>query len=359
MPEIKLFIPGPTYVRPEIYKAMSKQMIGHRSQSFMDLYVEIQKKLQKLFYTKNPVYISTSSGTLLMEAAVRNLVSKSEKCLHLSFGAFGKQWHDIAKSCGRDATLVHKTDGDGYSIDQIKNEMSKNDYSSLFMTHNETTSGIMLRNIEKISAFLKKEFPDVLFLLDTVSSMAGTKIDCDKIGADVVLTSSQKAFALPPGLSFMTLSQRAMEKAKKVEDRGYYFNFEQFQKYHEKNQTITTPAISLIYGLNQQLDDIFKEGIDNRFNRHKNMAKLVIDWAESNFEVFAYPEYRSDTVTVIKNTKNINVSELNKELKKRGVEIANGYKEFKDITFRIAHMGDLTVEDVKGLLGNINEILNL
>ncbi|MCK5175529.1 MAG: alanine--glyoxylate aminotransferase family protein, partial [Planctomycetes bacterium] len=178
----------------------------------------------------------------------------------------------------------------------------------------------------------------------------------DKLGWDVVFASVQKAFALPPGLAVFAVSERALEKSKSVPDRGYYFDFQNFAKSAQKNQTPTTPAVPHIMALHYQCTRLLEEGMDNVWARHKKMAEFVQAWALRNFELFASAEYASNTLTTVKNTRGINVAEvINAIHQKHNTIFGNGYGKLKEQTFRIAHMGDITIDDLKELLGWIDE----
>jgi predicted phosphoserine aminotransferase len=350
----KLFIPGPTEVRPEILNVLKTPMIGHRSKDFSKLLEEVTPKVQKLFYTEGRVYLSTSSSTGVMEAAVRNCVTK--KCLCCVCGAFSDRWEKIAKANGKETERLEVEWGKAIKPDMVNDQLKKGDFDAITLVHNETSTGVM--NPLAAIAEVVREYPDVTFLVDAVSSLGGVKIEVDTLGIDVCLAGVQKSLALPPGLAVFSVSERALKKAKEVEMRGYYFDFLVFEKYYaDRMQTPTTPVISLIYALNRQMDDILAEGLKQRFARQKEMADYTRGWAEENFGLFAEDGYRSQTLTTVTNTKGISVVELNQELGKHGVVIANGYGKLKEKTFRISHMGDLTLTDIKQLLSWIDEIV--
>ncbi len=352
----KLFIPGPTEVRKEVLDAQTKPLIGHRMSSFTELYTGIIKKLKELLDTENFITVLTASGTALMEAAIRNCVKENVLCC--VSGAFGDRWYKIAQKCDKNADAVTVEWGKSIKPEMIEEKLKAKNYEAVTVVQNETSTGVRAP-IEEIGALLKK-YPDTLFLVDTVSSLMGDKIDITGCNIDVCLTSSQKAFALPPGLAVGIINDKALEKAKGVSGRGHYADFVGLKDYFDKKgQTPTTPAITLMYALNTQLDRIKQEGMENRYQRHLKMAQYVREWAKNNFTLFAEPGYESVTVTCIKNTKNINVAGLNKELGKRGFAISNGYGKLKEQTFRIAHMGDITLDEIQELINNINEILGL
>nr|HID14117.1 alanine--glyoxylate aminotransferase family protein [Anaerolineae bacterium] len=223
---------------------------------------------------------------------------------------------------------------------------------------NETSTGVM-NPVKEIAAIIHEKYPDVLILVDAVSCMAGAKIEFDAWGLDVCLAGVQKCFALPPGLTICAVSDRARERAKQVANPGFYFSYAGMDKRYEKHQTPATPAISLIQALNVQMDDILAEGLENRWKRHQEMAAYVQDWARRYFALYSDENYLSPTVTNVENTRGISVAGLNEELGKRGAMISNGYGDLKEKCFRIAHMGDLTLDDVKWLTGQIEDILGL
>jgi aspartate aminotransferase-like enzyme len=248
--------------------------------------------------------------------------------------------------------------GQAITPELVDEGLSKGDYDAVTIVMNETSTGV-LNPLKDIAALVREKYPDVLILVDAVSSMAGAKIEFDAWGLDVCLAGVQKCFALPPGLAICAASDRARERALQVPNCGYYFTYEQMDKKYEKHQTRATPAISIIQALDVQLDDMLEEGLENRWDRHKEMAATVHDWARRYFGLYSDERYLSPTVTNVENTRGISVVELNQELRKRGAIISNGYGDLKEKCFRIAHMGDLTLDDVKWLTEQIEDILDL
>ena len=354
----KLFIPGPVEVRSDVLEQMAKPMIGHRSKDASAIQRRISDNLRKLFFTESEILLSTTSGSGLMEGAIRSCTAK--RAAVFSVGAFGKRWYEMAISNNVPADLFEVEMGKAVTPEMVDKELATGKYDLVAVTHNETSTGVM-NPIEEIGQVVKK-YPDVVFIVDTVSSAAGSKIEVDKWGIDVCITSSQKALGLPPGLAVCTFSNKAKERAEKVPNRGFYLDLLALYKYIQKKdyQYPSTPSLSHMYALDYQLDYILnKEGLENRFARHIEMAKVVREWAKKHFELFSDENYLSNTVTNIKNTKGIDVSALNKELGNRGFQISNGYGSLKDKTFRIAHMADCQMEDIQELLSNINDILGL
>ncbi|MCU0520596.1 MAG: alanine--glyoxylate aminotransferase family protein [Anaerolineae bacterium] len=352
----KLFIPGPTHVRESILEAQTAPMIGHRSTDYSNLQAAVTPKLQKLLYTEQPVFIFASSGTGVMEGALRQTVLK--RALVTVCGAFSERWYEIAVANGVPTDRLDVPMGEGFTPEMIDSALSGGAYDVLTITLNETSTGVM-NPLKDIAALVRAKYPDTLLLVDAVSAMAGVKIEFDAWDLDVAISSSQKCFALPPGLAITGVSERALKRAAQVPNRGYYFDFIDMLKYFKRNQTPATPAISLIYALNQQMDDILAEGLEARWARHAEMAGIVQDWARTYWELFPNEAFLSNTVTTISNTRNADISALNKELGKRGASISDGYGDLKGKTFRIAHMGDLTPADVTWVLGEINDILGL
>ncbi|SHK47816.1 pyridoxal-phosphate-dependent aminotransferase family protein [Paramaledivibacter caminithermalis] len=353
----KLFIPGPVNVADDVLERLSTPMIGHRTKEASDLQRSIAKKMQKLMYTENTIMLSTSSGSGLMEGAVRSCTRK--RAAVFSVGAFGDRWYKMAEANGVPADKFSSEWGKPTTPEMVDEVLSTGKYDLITITHNETSTGIM-NPVEGIAEVVKK-YPDVVFCLDTVSSMGGTKIEVDKLGVDICITSTQKCLGLPPGLAICSISEKALNAAKEVPNRGYYFDLLNLYNYIQKkdHQYPSTPSLPHMFALDYQLDKILEEGIENRFNRHKEMAEYVRAWANKHFKMFAEEKYASNTLTTVKNTKGISVSDLNKELGKRGFMISNGYGDLKEKTFRIAHMADTTLEEIKELLAIIEEILAL
>jgi aspartate aminotransferase-like enzyme len=352
----KLFIPGPTHVREEILEAQAAPMIGHRAPEYSALQADVTPKLQQLLYTEQRVYLYASSSTGVMEGSVRQASNK--RILNTVCGAFSKRWHQITAANGVPCDTVEVPMGQAITPDLVDEALSQEDYDAVTVVFNETSTGI-LNPVDEIAAMIREKYPDVLILVDAVSGMAGAKLEFDAWGLDVALAGVQKCFALPPGLTICAVSDRARKRAQEVPNHGYYFSYAQMDKKYEKHQTPATPAVSLIQALNVQMDDMLEEGLEGRWQRHRDMANVVREWAREHFGLFSDERYLSPTVTNIENTRGISVVALNQALRERGAIISNGYGDLKEKCFRIAHMGDLTVDDVNWLLEQINDILDL
>ncbi|MFW6034990.1 MAG: pyridoxal-phosphate-dependent aminotransferase family protein [Halothermotrichaceae bacterium] len=353
----KLFTPGPTEVRAELLNELAKPQVHHRTEEFSKLYDDIQENLQKLLFTENRIFLFTSSSTGAMEAAVRNAVQK--RILFLVNGAFSNRWYNIAVENGVPCDKVEIEWGKPVKPEIVDKKLATNKYDAVSVVFNETSTG-MMNPVQEIGEVVKR-YDDVLLLIDSVSGMAGTEIRVDDWGIDMCLAGLQKAFGLPSGLAVASISDKLLERAEKVENKGYYFNLLIMNKYHKRSQTLSTPAIPQLNSLRKQLEDIVdNEGIENRFERHKEMAKYVQNWALKYFDIYPEKGYWSNTVTCVKNIRGISVPELNQKLvEKYNMRIANGYGDIKGKTFRIGHMGDCNLADIKGLLATINDILGL
>jgi aspartate aminotransferase-like enzyme len=352
---VKLFIPGPIEVSEDTFRAMSQPMIGHRGSGFTDLYAAIQPKLRNLLGTQNPVFLSTSSAWGVMEASIRNLTAK--KVLNCCCGAFSDKWLDVSQRCGLQAEALKVEWGQPILPEAVDAKLKTGQFDAITLVHNETSTGVM-NPLPEIAAVLKK-YPDVMFIVDCVSSMTGVKIETDALGIDVLLAGVQKAWALPPGLSVFAVSDRALKKAATIPARGYYFDFLEFKANHDKNMTPSTPSIPHVYGIKHKLDQFEKEGLENRYARHRQMAGMVRDWAKRNgFELFPRTGYESVTLTCVKNNKNIDVAKFQKIVKERHkLLIDGGYGQIKGKSFRLSHMGDETPDTINELLAALDDSL--
>lgn len=334
---------------------MTTPVFGHRSKDFVELYQSVQPGLQTLFATKDPVYISTSSAWGVMEGAVRNVCQK--KVLNCMAGAFSDKWYDVSTRAGKEAKGLQFEWGSPIDPEAIRKELETGEYDAITIVHNETSTGTM-SSLPDIMAVLK-DFPEVISIVDTVSSFTAVPILKDELGVDIILTGSQKALAMPPGLALITVSDRARERAATTEGRGYYFDFLEFQKNHEKGMTPSTPIIPLIHALKSKIEDFFEEGLENRYARHERLNNLTRAWVEKNgFELLPSPEYGSKTLCCVKNTRDIDIAKLNGLLKERyNCVIDGGYGKLKGKTFRISNMGDETDETISELLANLDTLL--
>ena len=230
-------------------------------------------------------------------------------------------------------------------------------YDAVCVVHNETSTGVT-NPIKDIAATVHDLAPDTLLLVDTVSGFLGTELRVDEWGIDIALTSSQKAFALPPGIAFAAVSDRVLERAQEIPHRGYYFDFIALEKSLVKNNTPSTPPIALMYAADKQLDDILVEGLENRWARHQHMRDVTHQWALSrDLGLFAQDGYWSNTVTAVANTIGMDVNDMAKFMAGKGYAMDKGYGKIKGETFRIAHMGDMQPEELENVLAGLDEFI--
>ncbi|MEO7934552.1 MAG: alanine--glyoxylate aminotransferase family protein [Chthoniobacterales bacterium] len=354
-PHIKLYIPGPVEVSAKTSAAFTLPMIGHRSADFKALYESIYTQLQTLFYTKQPVLLSTSSAWGVMEGAIRNLVSK--RVLNCMNGAFSDKWLDVSKRCGKEADGLQVPWGQPILPELLDEKLANGAYDVVTVIHNETSTGVM-SPLKDLCAVVKK-YPDVLLVVDTVSSFSVVPIPMDEWGIDVLLTGSQKALALPPGLALFAVSEKAYAKAATMKDRGYYFDFVEFKKNAAEFMTPSTPTIGHIYALRSKLEDIFAEGVEARYARHATLNAMVHDWIAANgFEFFAPEGYRSKSLTCVKNNRELDIAAWIKRTRtKHSFVFDGGYGKIKGTTFRISNMGDETTESIQAVLDGLSDTL--
>jgi aspartate aminotransferase-like enzyme len=350
-----MFVPGPVDVAPEVLAAQARPMMPHRSKDFEAIFHRTEEKAQKLFCTQYRVFQGTSSGSGMQEAGIRNFAQ--ETVLSCVNGAFSNRWYDVAVSNGKQADVLEVDWGEAITPDLLAVALKHKHYEVVTIVHNETSTGVE-NPIQDLAAVVHEVSPDTLILVDAVSSLGGVKIEMDAWGIDFLLTSSQKALALPPGLSLASASDRAMKKAETVTHRGWYFDLVLMEKHRIKDSTPMTPAMALIYALDVELDRILAEGLEARFARHTAMAERVQSWAENyGMPPLANKPYRSKTVSSLVNTRGFVVGDLNKFLLTRGMRLANGYGKLKEKNFRIAHMGEIQLDDVETLIQSIEEFL--
>ncbi len=351
----KLFIPGPVAVSEKTLRAMARPMIGHRSTDFVALYQSLQPGLRELFGTRDAVYLSTSSAWGVMEGCLRNVAR--HKVLCCMNGAFSDKWLDVARRCGLAADPLQFEWGQPVDPAALRAALNKGGYDTVTLIHNETSCGC--QSVLPALAAVLREFPDVISIVDTVSSFSAVPLDKDGLGLDIVLTGSQKALALPPGLALFTASDRAHARARESTARGYYFDLIEFQKNHEGGMTPSTPVIPLIYALESKLEDIKAEGLAARFARHLRLNQAVRDWGlAKGFKLFPKDGHGSVTLNCFANTRNADLAAANKRLKaEHGLVIDGGYGKLKGATFRISNMGDETDATIAELLRALDAVL--
>ena len=354
---VKLFLPGPVEVRREILEAQAQWMIGHRTGEFAELFARLQDKLKRAFFTDSRVYVSGSSGSGLWEGAVRCGIRDEGRVLHLTGGAFSERWAQISRANGKSVDCIQVDWGRAHTAEMVADALARQRYDAVCAMHNETSTGVT-NPIQAIGEVVNQH-EDTLFFVDTVSGFLGTELRVDDWGIDIALTSSQKAFALPPGIAFAAVSDRLLERAASISNRGYYFDFLTLEKSLLKDNTPSTPPVALMYAADAQMDVILAEGIEARWARHREMRDATHDWALGRgFGLFAQAGYRSDTVTTVDNLPGIDVSAMADFMRQAiGYAMDTGYGAIKGKTFRLPHMGDVTMDMLHEVLGGIDAFM--
>lgn len=341
-----LFIPGPTEVYPEILRELARPQIGHRTAACRELIGRVRRKLAPLFATRQHVLFESCPATALMEAAIRNLVPA--RSLHLTCGAFSERWHKVARACGREATAVSVEWGRANEPDDLHRALEGERFDAVCITHNETSTGI-LNPLPELAAIVR-EAGGPLLLVDAVTSLAGTRLDFDALGLDLAFASTQKCLALPGGFTVYALSERALERAATVPDRGWLLDFVRAWEGLEEGNSVATPSIPHLWALDAQLDRIADEGLEQRYARHDSMAESLRAWARAHgLEMFGDPRYLSPTTGTVQAGR-LDVAALVQALREKGFFISNGYGPLKGKTFRVGHMGDHGMPQLEALL---------
>lgn len=279
--------------------------------------------------------------------------------LHLTGGAFSERWAQISEANGKQVETLAVDWGQNHTPEMVAEALAKGEYDAVCAVHNETSTGVT-HPIQAIGQVIHEQAPDTLFLVDSVSGILGAEIRTDAWHIDILLTAGQKAFALPPGIAFAAVSDRVLERAKEIKHRGYYFDFLSLEQSLLKNNTPSTPPISLMYAADYQLSDVLKEGMDNRWQRHLQMRAITHEWVQKRgFGFYAAEGYRSPTITTVANTREVDVTGMAAFMDERGFAIDKGYGKIKGKTFRIAHMGDMQIEALEEYLANLDEFLGV
>lgn len=333
-----LMIPGPTPVPPAVVGAMSRPMIGHRTDDFADMHRRIVERLQVVFQTKNDIFVLTHSGTGGMETAIANTVSPGDRVLALVTGNFGERFAKIAREYGADVDEVSFEWGKCVDLKKVGEKLAAGSYKVVLATQNETSTGVV-NDIAGIGALVGKT--PALLLVDGVSGVGGIEIKMDRWNVDVLVTASQKAMMLPPGLAMVAVSPKAWEVVRNNKSPRFYLSLPAAKKSYEKWNTAYTPGVSLFAGLDAALEMMMAEGMDNVYARHKIMAAAARAAVRAlGLELLARDEWASPVITAVKSPEGVNGDDIRKVLKKEfGVTFAGGQGILAGKIFRIAHMG--------------------
>ncbi len=348
----RFFLPGPTEVHPEVLEAMMRPMIGHRGKAMVELLSGMEDALKRLFRTSRRVLIGTCSATGFMEMAARCAIKG--RALSLVGGAFGDRFAGIAQACGHEVVRLEVPLGETIEPDMLRDALTRTEVDAVTLVHSETSTGA-LAPLAELAAVMR-EFPEVLTLVDAVTSIAGSPVESDALGLDFVFTGSQKALALPPGLAFGVASERVLERAKSAPQRGVYLDILTYDEAFKEHQPTNTPALPQLYALEKQLQRIEAEGgLAARFARHEAMRNRVEAWTAGaggarGYRFLPREGRRSWTVSCLHVPEGQNGRTLARSMLERGWTIGSGYGKLKEETIRIGHMGDHTVEELEELL---------
>ena len=357
----RFFLPGPTEVHPDVLQAQVEQMIGHRGDPIHELMKTLQDGLQAVFQTERQVIVSTSSASGLMEAALRNGVVGG-KVLSLVNGAFSDRFAEISVGCGYDTDIWAAEWGYCHDPAELAERLAASRYDAVALSQSETSTGA-LQDLEAIARVVGEQ-EETMLLVDSVTGIGGVRVPTDQWALDFILTGSQKALALPPGLAFGVASPALMTRSKAASAKGYYFDLVPLSKSLDQLETPATPAVSLLYALEVQLDRILAEGMEARWARHLAMQEATFVWIRQmqergvGIDVFAVEGGRSPTVTCVRMPDDAGAPALVAELRTQGFVVGEGYGKLRDSTFRIGHMGDHTVEELGSLLETLTAVLS-
>ncbi len=354
-----LYLPGPTEVREEVLDAMAQPMFGHRMDRMTDLYTEIVENTKAFLDTDDDVIILTASGTEFWEATTLNLVE--ERMLVPTSGAFSERQADVAERLGKQVDRIEYEWGKAVDPADVRAALETSDdgYDAVGMVMNETSTGV--RNPVEAIGDLLGEYPDTCFVVDAISCLGGDYVDTEAHNIDAIFTSTQKAFAMPPGLAVCTVSDAAYERELGADSASWYGGFQRCLDYYDrKGQTHSTPAIPLMLAYREQMEHMLAEGHHERDRRHHEMAEHTRDWAREQFGLFAETGFESQTVTCVENTRDIDVAATVETVSEEyDMLFSSGYGTLAEESFRIGHMGEHTVESVRALTDAIEDVADL
>lgn len=347
----RLFTVGPVEVFPDTLDSMNRPMVVHRGKDYQQLQHAVIEKLHKVLETDMEIFLSPCSATGFLESCVRCGVHN--RMAGISNGSFGDRWQQIGVLNGKQVDKIEATWGKAVRREHLQGKIDP-EVEAVTVISNESSTGILNPMLEIAEAV--KENGDPLLFVDGVTAVGAVDMHLKQMRPDALVFGSQKALALPPGLAIICVSERLMKKAATVKDRGYYFDLVEIKKFADKDLPLTTPAVSLLYGLDYQLDKWLKEGSAARFERHQAMTDMVHRWAKERFDLYAEAGFRSRSISVVQ-TGAFDFATFDKKLREKGYEISPGYGKVKDSTFRIGHMGDLTTSHIKELIHVMDDVL--
>jgi predicted phosphoserine aminotransferase len=354
-----LYLPGPTEVRDPVIDAMAEPTFGHRMDRMTDLYTTIVEDTKTFLDTDDDVIVLTASGTEFWEATTLNLVA--DRMLVPTSGAFSERQANVAERLGKTVDRIEYEWGRAVDPGDIRARLEASDegYDAVGMVMNETSTGV--RNPVEAVGDILGEYPDTYFVVDAISCLGGDYVDIEGHNIDAIFTSTQKAFAMPPGLAVCTVSDAAYEREREKESASWYGGFQRCLDYYDrKGQTHSTPAIPLMLAYREQMKHMLAEGHRERDRRHREMAEYTRDWAREQFDLFPEAGFESQTVTCVENTRDIDVAATVETVSEEyDMVFSSGYGRLGEESFRIGHMGEHTVESVRALTDAIEDVAGL
>jgi aspartate aminotransferase-like enzyme len=352
--QTRLFTPGPTPVPPELSLAMAAPLPHHRTPEFQALMRRTTEALQRIYRTDDPVLLLTASGTGAMEAAVVNLTLPGEKTLAVNGGKFGERWGKLLQTYGRDVRIVENAWGTSPDPQALRDAARAHGARALFITHSETSTGA-LADLEAIATMAREL--DVLLIVDAITSLGAHRLETGAWGVDCVVSGSQKAFMLPPGLAFLSLSAPARARLESNPTPRFYFDFARALKLAPQGQSPWTPAISLVMGLDAACARLLGEGLENVWRRHQALADAV----RAGCRALGLPllaQHPSNAVTAAHIPASVGADAVRDDLFRRyGIKVAGGQDHFKDKIVRIGHLGAFDAADIVLFLGAFEAVL--
>jgi aspartate aminotransferase-like enzyme len=349
--EPNLRIPGPTPLPPSVREAGARQMINHRGPEFAAMLDRILTGMKPFFGTTSDVAMITTAGSGGLEAAVVNVLSPGDRVLGVSIGSFGDRFAKIAGIYGADVTKLDAEWGYAAAADEIRERLrALPDAKAVLLTHNETSTAVM-NPIPELAAAIREETPDALILVDSVSGLGAVPFEMDAWGVDVVVTGSQKAWMSAPGLAMIAASPRAWAAMETATMPRFYLDLRAHRDAARDGQTPFTPAIGVVFQVDEGLRLMGLEGKDAIFARHEACAAASRAGLEAlGFELFAEPRHASRTVTAARVPDGLDWKAFNGELKKRGIVLAGGQGKLTGKIFRLGHLGSVTLEEIIGAI---------
>lgn len=348
-------LPGPTNVPPRIMRAMIKPLMGHRGPDFKELFSRVLTNTKKIFETNGDLFILTTSGTGATECALQNVTDDGDKIIVNVNGFFSERLSEAIRSYGGRPVILNSEWGKAPRLDDFRKILKANaDAKVLAVVYNETSTGVTIRDMEEVGKLCADQ--DVLLIVDAISILGGDNLPVDDWHVDMCVTASQKCLMCPPGLSFVTVSDKAWEKiGSKKKKSSYFLDLPMYRKYLEEGFTPFTPAVSLVYALDEAAKMILDEGLEARYRRHAMCAQAVYDSMEAlGLRLMAEPESRSHTVAAVASPPGVEEGKMRELIKtKYGIELGGSLDKWKGKMFRVGVMGSVGPAEIMATVSAI------